>query len=146
MKCRECVLRNDVICLVSQRPVDLSKPVCQWGRRADTIQTCEICGNQFESLIIDMTYNKPHFICEGCLSKYYTCYTCKQQIFCGFTADQNSPDYVMRRFQQGNQIIQTQVRNPDKIDIYCKKCKCWDNGCMKEWGTCRNYEEKVKWF
>lgn len=149
MTCKECVLRNGNNCLVARRMVeDLSSAACPWGRRADSIRTCEKCGQQFESLLIDMTSNTPHFICEACLKSYNTCNSCSQQIFCGFSADQRTPDYVMRQFRNGNQIIQTQIKNPDKIEIYCKGCKCWNKDneyCMKEWGYCKNYREKIRW-
>ena len=149
MTCNECGLRNDNTCLIARRPIEnLSSTACPWGRRASSIRTCEVCNQRFESVIIDMTTNTPHFICENCLKERCTCNSCTQQMFCGFLADQMTPDYVLRQFRNGNQVIQTQVKNPDKIEIYCKVCKCWNKEqlyCMKEWGSCEHYEERHIW-
>lgn len=145
MICKECGLRKGTTCLISNRIVpDLNHAACPWGRRENTIRTCDYCGRNFEDLFIDMTNEEPIFICENCFSQFNTCNRCTRVRRCAFTEDQTSPDFIMKQFRQDNQIIQIQVKNPDKIDIYCRKCGCWDNDyrtCMREYGFCKNYKE-----
>lgn len=144
--CKDCGLRNDIACLVSNRIIpDLKSAACPWGRRADTIRTCDSCGRAFETLVIDMSEESPRFLCEECLNAYGTCRKCIKLNICDFVGDRSSPDMVMKQLRQGNQVIQMSVKNPDKIEIYCKRCGCWnpeDEYCMKEWGLCAHYLEE----
>ncbi len=105
---------------------------------------CSKCGRVAAGYIIEVRNGQSFIWCQQCYSFLNTCNACKKAQRCSFSEDKNSPDYVMRQFQQGPQFIQMQVKNPDKEDIYCTKCECWNKEekyCMREWGLCLNYEE-----
>ena len=147
MTCKECGLRNNLICLISQREIpDLTHAACPWGRRDNKIRACDFCGGKFEEVIIDVSPdNIIRFICSNCFNQLHTCSFCIHQSKCAFIEDQRSPDFIMKTFQQSGMVLQTQVKNPDKIQIHCIQCRCWDtqnNYCMKEQGFCELQEEK----
>lgn len=153
--CRTCAIRTNhpqnpvqSICGLSKREIpNMTEDKCPWYIDQTTVRTCDICGNAYENLIIDITNGTPKYICEKCSSRFGTCYMCKNSNICGFSADQTTPDMVMRQMRQGNMIAQVQVKNPDKVDIYCTKCCCWNKEekyCFKEEaGTCGGYVENA---
>ena len=105
---------------------------------------CNKCGRESSKYIIEMKGESPFIWCEFCYSLLNTCNACKSIYRCDFNNDKRSPDFIMKQFQQGNQFIQMQIKNPDKVDIYCTKCNCWNDEykyCMREWGICLNYKE-----
>ena len=56
------------------------------------------------------------------------------------------PIVVMKRFQQGNMMIQKQVINPDRVKEICiDACECWDGeGCARrDFGVCAKYNQKT---
>ena len=148
MICKECRLRNGTTCLISKRVVpDLNHAACPWGRREDTIRTCDWCGGRFEDVIIDFSSNEVRFICSDCFRKLGSCFSCVRSNTCAFKEDKCSPDVVMRTIQQNGMFLQTQVLNPDKIAVHCTKCECWntrDKYCMKEQGLCERYRDAEK--
>ena len=145
MICKECSLREGIVCLISRREIpDLTHAACPWGRRADTIRTCDWCGGRFEDVIIDFVSNEVRFICPDCFNKLGTCFSCKRFEECDFKQDRRFPDVVAKTVQQNGIFLQAQVLNPDKIAMHCIKCECWhtrEKYCMKEHGLCGNYVE-----
>ena len=86
-------------------------------------------------------------MCPQCLQQVNTCVMCQEAHKCEFETNPDpSPKQIQQTIRQGQMIMQTVVKNPDRIEKTCKKlCKCWDeeNGCLKENGTCGQYEEVI---
>lgn len=82
--------------------------------------------------------------CKNCSSLSGTCGGCLKSSTCDFETNPSPiPKAVEKRFQQGNQIMITQIKNPDRIAISCKlNCSCFSEefGCCREFNTCGNYE------
>lgn len=83
-------------------------------------------------------------ICENCLSLSGTCGNCENSHTCDFETNPSPiPKAVQKRIQQGNQIMITQIKNPDRIAISCKlKCECFSEefGCLRENNTCGKHK------
>ena len=64
--------------------------------------------------------------------------------FCSFENDPSPlPKIVQKQVRQGNMTAITQVRNPERIEITCKKdCPCYDPEfeCLRQFGTCGKCE------
>lgn len=85
-------------------------------------------------------------MCPQCYAQTKTCAMCQQAQTCPFETDTSCPlpKQVQQTIRQGNMTMQSIVKNPDRIRETCKfGCKCWsdDFGCLKENGTCGQYEE-----
>ena len=152
--CQTCTRRtydpNDPtqsVCTISRQHIpNMVSDKCPWYKNKGENKVCDLCGRTSELVYYDVTDpNNIKFVCVDCLNKFGTCYVCKNSNICAFSADQSSPDYVMKQVQQGHMIAQVQVLNPDKIAIYCVKCCCWNKEekyCYKqEIGTCGKYNE-----
>ena len=54
------------------------------------------------------------------------------------------PQVVMKTVRQGNMMMQTQVKNEERVQKFCPSCCCWDknHGCMKEFNIgCINKQD-----
>lgn len=113
----------------------------------DELVYCAKCGNIIPTPHFPLTHYsdgtwKP--TCENCLKLSGTCGGCLNSTTCDFETNPSTiPKAVEKRFQQGNQIIVTQVKNPLRIDSTCRvNCQCFSEefGCCREHNTCGNYE------
>lgn len=109
--------------------------------------TCSICGRPcFKDAIVSV---EPiiYAMCAQCYSQCGTCAMCKEAHICDFETNSSSlPKQVQQTSRQGNMVMQTVVKNPERIRITCEKgCKCWSDefGCLKQNGSCGNYEEVI---
>lgn len=113
----------------------------QWKQELDN---CAICGNIIVSNPYLISNNDSwNMVCGECVKQLNTCRNCQNSQSCDFETNPSPlPKAVMKRFQQGNQIIQTQVKNPSRIDETCaKNCCCWDSKnrvCRKEYNYCED--------
>lgn len=117
--------------------------------------TCQMCGRPcFKDAIISAkevegpnTLPFYYIMCRTCHSQCGTCAMCINRSDCLFETDPSPlPKQVQKTIRQGNMVMQTIVQNPDRIRETCQKsCKCWSDefGCLKQSGTCGNYEEVV---
>ena len=84
-------------------------------------------------------------MCNDCVSLFGTCGGCTKSYYCDFESNPSPiPKAVEKRIQQGPQIIITQIPNPERIDMTCRKnCECFSEefGCMRNLNTCHKYEE-----
>ena len=82
-------------------------------------------------------------VCEKCHTAIPTCAGCKNSVQCAFNDDPNPlPKIVMQTVQQGNMMMQTQVRNPERIKLFCENCPCYnaeDRACDRECNVCAQY-------
>lgn len=115
--------------------------------------TCMYCGNPCPNdAILSANPTKgaePAWLvmCQRCFSFTKTCALCVEGRSCLFeTSDSPLPKQVQQTIRQGNAVIQTIVKNPERIRETCQKsCKCWsdDFGCLKQNGTCGQYKEGI---
>lgn len=142
--CGNCVLhqRNQGNCPILKQTIPADKPACPIFVRE--VFVCDICGNEFiQTPIIVMNEDTPKILCPDCGNNISGCRTCKERNSCLFETDPSPlPKMVMQQIRQGNMVMQTQTKNPARIDTTCKKgCSCFsqDFGCLKEWGFCEKH-------
>lgn len=102
------------------------------------METCNICRRPIpnEHLIV-VPANPIQLYCTDCYPYIGTCATCVNGRTCAFETDTsiNIPPVVTKVMRQGNMTIQTQVKNPDRIEQTCAKgCPCFtpEGHCLKE--------------
>ena len=147
--CKTCAIlaSNAPVCQLKGIQVDPEVDYC--SKYTTLLEKCEICGNGIISnnVIIDMTNKTPHIICGNCLHVLNSCRGCVHSQSCAFETDPSSlPKFVTKEIRQGNSVIVTQIRNPDRIEITCKKiCPCFDpeNECMRQNGSCGRHEDII---
>jgi hypothetical protein len=110
------------------------------------VPTCGICGQVDPQAILTQKSDTSWIrLCRNCAGKSGTCGGCSKSTTCDFETNPSPiPKAVEKRFQQGNQIMITQIKNPDRIAISCRiNCECFSEkfGCLRENGTCGNYED-----
>ena len=106
---------------------------------------CDICGQIDPNSVLTQKSDGSWIrICKNCQSKSGTCGGCSKSSTCDFETNPSPiPKAVQKRFQQGNQIIVTTIKNPSRIDVTCRiNCPCFseENGCCREYNTCGNFE------
>ncbi len=114
--------------------------------------TCQICGRSIleKEAIIEVNEDDVKLICFNCSSLNGTCYRCRYALKCEFDdAIDTLPHFVCAQNNKGHVIITSDIPNPERIEKYCKVCRCWDDeyGCFKQGNrnsipTCRNYIER----
>lgn len=140
--CGNCAYRQHESqpCPILKRPT-ASTDTCPYY--ASELLQCQMCGNVLVSND-QIVYRDGKTICLSCQNMMGTCQTCHLGQSCPFETDPSPlPKYVMATQQQGNMVMQTQVRNPERERQLCQtKCKCWDAelGCLKINGCCGNWE------
>jgi hypothetical protein len=106
------------------------------------LNLCDYCG-KYPGEIVDS--NGDVFLCRNCFSQAGTCYLCVNGALCEFETNPSPlPKQVQKTVRQGNMMVQTVIRNPDRTAITClSNCPCFDSnfGCLKENGTCNKYKE-----
>ena len=117
-------------------PVDLKKDYC--SKHVDEIIICEVCRQpMIPPGIIEVDKDgNVHQFCDRCNQLMKTCATCPKVQYCAFDMDPNPmPKVVMQTVQQGNMTMQSQIKNPERIKLFCHSCKCWneDAGCFREY-------------
>ena len=142
LTCNSCALKTQdgYHCSLTSWEIKPFEDSC--FRHTRSVTSCEFCnipliGKKYLELIDD----KYNVLCPSCHSKMYTCQLCIKSNKCLFQTDPSSlPKTVARTVRQGNMIMQTEVRNPDREKITCTKCDCWiENECQKEQGRCKNF-------
>lgn len=113
---------------------------------------CSYCGRPCpKGAIVSVNENAgpdepaAYIMCANCFQMTKSCTFCLEAYACPFeTSDNPLPKQVQQTIRQGNAVIQTIVKNPERIRETCQKgCKCWSEefGCLKENGICGNYKE-----
>ena len=99
---------------------------------------CENCGNKTLEVIID----SGHIHCPNCHVTLSTCAGCIHGQHCQFEENPSPiPKVIMKTVRQGNAIMQTQVKNPERIAICCEGCHCYqENECMRQFQICSTYQ------
>lgn len=116
------------------------------------LHLCDICGSPIlgPAVLVQENGTWPQ-ICSHCNSEVFgTCNGCAK-FGCRFRTDQsiNIPTMITVQKRQGNMVVQTHQRNPERVKATCMDgCPCWRNeedggSCMMEaCGSCENYQTK----
>ena len=130
------------ICVLYKREV-IDEDYCSSYSSSPTVcATCQsyIAGRAF-------LYETPKGyieVCGRCTRALPTCAGCKNGIYCAFEEDPNPmPKVVMQTIRQGNAVMQTQVRNPERVRLLCENCPCWnteDKVCNREFNHCGRHD------
>ncbi len=126
------------ICVLRKCQVTDSDYCSSYTNTPTVCATCQtyILGRAF----LHETRNGYIEVCERCTRALPTCAGCINGAHCAFEEDPNPmPKVVMQTIRQGNAVMQTQVRNPERVKLFCEKCSCWDSedkACNREFGCC----------
>lgn len=146
--CETCANLNPKLlkCQFFGHRVGPKKDYC--SKHTNSFLTCELCGGTMakeQSILQFKNNNYVRTVCERCNSLSGTCQMCKHGNQCSFETDPSPlPKVVEEVFRQGPMTTVTQIRNPERIEITCKKnCPCYDpeNECLKQFNTCGKCEE-----
>ena len=135
-------------CPIFREPIGPQEPACPRFKRE--LNNCDMCGQPIlgEEIIYLNPNNQTQIrvYCEQCSNQIGKCPTCENANSCDFqTNTSNIPPIIQQQIRQGNAVMMTQVKNPERIEITCKKnCKCFDSeyGCMKEEGFCFHWKPR----
>lgn len=114
------------------------------SRHATNPTVCATCGSYIIDKSIFTQSPKGWLeICTKCAKALGTCAGCKLGGYCAFEQDPSPlPKVVSQTIRQGNAVMQTQVRNPERIRLLCEKCPCFnieDKECDRMFNTCPNH-------
>lgn len=105
---------------------------------------CAICGNPVGKTPV---FSEEKIICMNCATnRVNTCACCEQAHNCDFETNPSPlPKETIQTIHQGPMIMQTTVRNPERIKITCEQnCTCYDKDqkiCGKTQNWCAQYKE-----
>ena len=135
IKCKKCKHYQNGQCLILNSPREENQFCSNY---TDSPYICELCGNHLISsqVLYEQGKQTPwHMICGNCFTAITTCKVCSYNNYCAFAQDASIKEtpYTMQTIRQGNSIIQMQAKNPKRIELTCKKCKCFHNdSCLRE--------------
>ena len=150
-KCKTCgyLHPQQPICQLRGGQVDANADFCSKHQEIYEVETCAICGRPIYNinLLLDVQEDgSVRYIHLACGKALNTCATCANLQVCEFDTNPDpTPKVVMQTVRQGNMVMQTQVRNPSRVEKFCKECSCFspDFGCFKENNCCKDgYEER----
>lgn len=134
--CRTCCLSDKIknLCCRTGTSINLDEDYC--SKHAENLLTCDLCGNFFiGNAYLEQTEDGTWYsYCGKCNSILKTCGGCQKGNECEFDTNPDPmPKVVMKTVSQGNMMMQSQVRNEERVKKYCHSCHCWDeeHGCMK---------------
>lgn len=136
--CGSCALYRSNSCALSGQRKD-KDDFCSQHRKH--IYPCQVCGKEYiKGVLYSWDNNNYIEICGHCHEAASTCVLCEHGQHCAFEEDPSSiPKVIPQTIRQGNTIIQTTVKNPERIRKLCHKCQCFDaeeNSCNREFNHC----------
>ena len=138
--CITCGFRhNENQCQFQRGNIDPHGPACELYTRDP--QPCDICGILLpnRATIIDLTDKEPIYICPSCNRLMSTCAVCEAAQDCDFETNPiDLPKTVIKQVRQGNMIMSSEIKNPDRIEKTCfLNCPCFsqENGCLREFNS-----------
>ena len=138
--CENCALYRQNICALNgqQRNKD---DYCPDFKKY--LNICDCCGKEHLQSYL-CSWNNENYItlCGTCFQAASTCDLCVNESTCAFEQDPSPiPKQIMKNIRQGNMMMQTSVKNPERVDKFCTNCHCFnveENTCNKEFGHCGN--------
>lgn len=138
--CGNCALYRQNVCALNgqQRNKD---DYCPDFKKY--LNICDCCGKEHLQSYL-CSWNNENYItlCGTCFQAASTCDLCVNESTCAFEQDPSPiPKQIMKNIRQGNMMMQTSVKNPERVDKFCTNCHCFnveENTCNKEFGHCGN--------
>ena len=140
--CKNCALRNPSASKCQLTGLEFQPLDMACAHYVEHLEECGICSKKLpKGEVIDATNPADVFyICPSCEQLLGTCNTCEKARKCSFNSDPSSlPKIIPQTIRQGNTVMQTQVRNPERVKITCaKNCACYhaEMGCLREESQC----------
>ena len=140
--CKNCALRNPSASKCQLTGLEFQPLDQACAHYVEHLEECGICGKKLpKGEVIDVTNPADVFyICPSCEQLLGTCKTCEKARKCSFNSDPSTlPKIIPQTIRQGNTVMQTQVRNPERVKITCaKNCACYhaEMGCLREESQC----------
>lgn len=136
--CGNCALYRQNKCILNNRPRD-KEDFCPDFRKY--LNICDCCGEEHIQSFLYSWDNENYIkLCGGCFQAASTCAVCVNRPTCAFEQDPSPiPKQIMKNIRQGNMMIQTTVKNPERIEKFCTNCQCFnieENVCNKEFNYC----------
>ena len=124
-----CIFNQNGNCARLNMPTEKG---CKCPLYMSHYDVCAFCGQPIlEPGVIDSESGL--LFCKNCGHKLGTCATCLTSPV---------PKMVQQTVRQGNMVSSFPAKNPNRIEITCKKgCRCFDDekGCLREFSTCQNW-------
>lgn len=144
--CNTCACCDKIkeMCLYYGTHIDIAKDFC--SKHADSLEFCDICGKPIVTSSFLQQDDEGNWvkICNQCNNLLNTCQLCTCAHVCEFETNPDPmPKTIVKTIQQGNMVMQTQIKNPDRIAKFCYGCPCWMgdgiDACGKEFniGCCK---------
>lgn len=145
--CATCGFRtlNPQQCpLISYPYTNSEDEVCPYW--VDQVIKCDYCGQViFKYAILEASDGTWKCLCEQCSGLSGSCRMCSKSTTCDFETNPSSiPKAVQKQIRQGNMITVQTIKNPARTDATCRvNCQCFSEefGCLRENGTCGNYND-----
>lgn len=136
--CGSCAFRSQSgdICALTNTAIT-NEDYC--SKHQESPKVCDICGR---FIVGPSVVDGNRILCMDCLKILGTCGACSNSQSCAFNDTQSGPPpTIAQTVRQGNLVLHKHVKNPERIQMFCLNCLCWNNGCMRECGNCANYKE-----
>lgn len=144
--CGNCLLQQQAggMCPIFQEKINKDDRACRKYIGHDS-DKCNLCGSLMpgKAEIIIMEDGSTILSCANCANRLGTCATCALSRTCDFENKPiNIPKQIQKQVRQGNMVMSTVVRNPEREKETCMKgCQCWDAEecvCLRQTaGSCR---------
>ena len=157
--CSTCYLRRraqdqQLYCALTKLPI-LNPNEESCSHHQDSVLNCQICGKPvMRSTDLELiqlkneTVEKWISVCHNCGELVWRCSGCSHVSTCEFETNSDpTPKVIQKQIRQGNQIIVSGVKNPERIEKFCKNCKCFckdENDCAKNFNWCPNFESVLE--
>lgn len=144
--CNSCGLRTpNNFCALTNMSIDPNNDYC--SKYKSTLFFCDVCGAGILDPIVEIKEDKTvRVFCAQCANQLTSCRFCKNSQDCKFENDPSPiPKIIPQTFRQGNSIIETQIKNPERIRQFCEnKCPCYtpENGCLRQFNYCSNWQDQ----
>lgn len=138
--CENCALYRQNICALNGQQRN-KNDYCPDFKKY--LNICDCCGKEHLQSFL-CSWNNENYItlCGTCFQAASTCDLCVNGSTCAFEQDPSPiPKQIMKNIRQGNMMMQTSVKNPERVDKFCTNCHCFniaENTCNKEFGHCGN--------
>ena len=147
MYCATCCYRakQQNICMLSKMPINPEEDYCSKYQKEFTY--CDYCGNAMVAPIyIEVRDNGDVYqYCSRCKELRSTCQLCSRVQSCEFMTNPDPmPHVVTKTVRQGNMVMQTQVKNEERVKKFCHGCSCWSGeSCCKDFNEgCINFTSR----
>ena len=116
----------------------------------ESLSTCFACHRALlpEGTILVEGNDSYLTFCQECASNLSSCAFCTGLETCEFNTNPDPmPKATVQQMRQGNMIMQTQVKNPERVKKFCHSCRCWNTEreeCFRDYGVgCIKHESVI---